>query len=109
MPYEIPALRKPQSIAELDRGSAIFQDIVGNDINKRGNLSLIDDDMLVYASVNCVVFEHLETKIRKFLFGLDEGGVSCVAVHPSREMLAVAGRGFNPRIFIYSYPDLEVI
>lgn len=82
--YEVPLLRRPQHVAELGRAFATLQDVVGNDITKRGNMSLIENDVLIYSSNNSVVFENISSKIRKYLLGLDENGVGCVTVHPSR-------------------------
>lgn len=82
--YDSTLLRKPKSVAELDADCAKFDDLIGYDILKRGNLFLIEDNILIYTASNAVVFENFETNSREFLFGLDEGGISCVAVHPSR-------------------------
>lgn len=111
-PYENPhLLRRPASVAEID-GTELFtfQEAIGNDINRRGPfMFLVEDDVLAYTSMNCVVFENLTHGTRKYLPGIDENGVGAMAVHPSRSYIAVGGKGFNPRIFIYSYPDLEIV
>jgi hypothetical protein len=41
--------------------------------------------------------------------GIDSAGVGCVGIHPLKNKVAVGGKGFQPRILIYSYPDKEVI
>lgn len=106
--YSVPLLLKPQSAYELE-GCSILQDSIGHNINKKDNLFLIENDILVYVTSNSVVFENLESRERSYLLSLDSGGVACIAVHPSRTMFAVAGYGHQPRIFIYSYPDKEVL
>lgn len=42
------------------------------------------------------------------IFGFDGHGIGAVAVHPSRQFIAVADKGVNPNIYIYSFPDLQV-
>ena len=64
---------------------------------------------MIYSLGNSVVFEDFQLNTRKYLLGLDDGGVGCVAVHPSKTMFAVGGKGFQPKIYIYSYPDLKIV
>eukprot|EP00163_Fabomonas_tropica_P003294 TRINITY_DN1277_c0_g1_i2.p1 TRINITY_DN1277_c0_g1~~TRINITY_DN1277_c0_g1_i2.p1 ORF type:complete len:1610 (+),score=529.40 TRINITY_DN1277_c0_g1_i2:771-5600(+) len=44
-----------------------------------------------------------------FLLGLDCGGIGSIAVHPQREFIAVAEKGFIPNIYIYEYPSLKLV
>ena len=41
-------------------------------------------------------------------FTKDGGGIGSVSVHPSKKVFAVAEKGTNPNIYIYSYPDLKL-
>jgi WD40 repeat protein len=45
----------------------------------------------------------------RYVQGLDGGGVGALAVDPLRTHLAVAERGNCPNIYIYSYPELQVV
>jgi len=98
--YETHTLRKKQSASELPRSNVSLHDILGLDINRRCNLSFIETDRIVYAAGNCVVFQNILTKQKEYLFGLDENGIGCVAVHPTRNYIAVGACGFNPNIYI---------
>ena len=81
----IPAsLRRPISVADIgSEGSALYH-ILGIDLNRRGNLALIEDDILIYVAGNAVVFEDVHREKKDFLLCIDDGGIGCVAVHPSR-------------------------
>ena len=104
----VGALRRPQALPDLGRDSSALYHTFGLETQRKKNLHLIEDRKLVYAAGNSVVFEDLETRVKTYLLGLDEGGVGCVAVHPCKKIFAVGGRGFQPKIYIYTYPDMEV-
>jgi len=107
--YEIDALRRPQAVADLGREmSALFHNF-GADLTRKNNLCMIENGVLMYALGNTVVIEDVVAGTSKTVLGLDEGGVGCVAAHPSKKMFAVGGRGFQPNIYIYSYPELVII
>lgn len=82
--YKPIALRKPQCIADMGREVLGLQHVYGYDSSRRGNLFLIEDDRIVFVSGNTVVFESTTDGSREFLPGISEGGVGCVAVHPTR-------------------------
>ena len=69
----------------------------------------MDVNTLCYVVGSAMVFENLNTRDREYILGLDEGGVSAMTIHPSKEYFAVAGRGHRPRVFIYTYPEKEII
>ena len=82
--YTAQSLRKPINIADIgSEGTALYR-ILGTDLNRRGNLALIEDDMLIYVGGNAVIFEDVKNDVKEFLLCIDDGGVGCVAVHPSR-------------------------
>jgi len=82
--YDISALRKPRSVAELGRDLVNLRDVVGFDVYKRENLHLIENDVLIYATGSSVVFHTISTGTKEYLLGLDDSGVSSVTVHPNR-------------------------
>ena len=83
-PYDISLLRKPQSVVELGSDFASLKDVIGFDVYKRENLHLIENDMLVYVTGCAVVFHTISTGTKEYLMGLDDAGVSCVTIHPSK-------------------------
>lgn len=131
----LSSLRKPLCVADLGRECLALHYTFGVDMTRRGNLYLIEDEKIIYAIASSVVFEDVKSGQKSFLLGLDEGGVGCVAVHPSRSIFswiyilmiftntflsahtsvffyrnyfAVGCKGFQPKIYIYAYPSLEV-
>lgn len=106
--YQIPTLRPPQHVADIGRDSSALYHIFGNDMTRRNNLHFIDDDVIIYASAAAIVFQNTSTGKKDYLLSIDDGGVGCVAVHPSRFFFAVGGRGHRPNIYIYNYPSMEV-
>ncbi|KAG2482730.1 hypothetical protein HYH03_018361 [Edaphochlamys debaryana] len=101
----------PRQAAPLD-GRAPLLAVLGLDTHRHHNALLIDEDTLVSAIGSHVVLLSLSTGQRRYLRGLDGGGVGAVAVHPSRTLLAVgekARSGEGPCVYIYSYPALECV
>lgn len=82
--YDVSTLRKPESVADLGRDCLAFHHAFGMDVSRRGNMHLIENDTIIYASANCVTFQNIVSGHKDYLMGVDEGGVGCVAVHPSR-------------------------
>jgi len=82
--YISSKLRKPQSIAELPRESSEQFDIYGSDVNKRGNMALIENDVLAYTAGNAIIFMNIWSLSTEFVLGIEDCGVSCIAIHPSR-------------------------
>jgi hypothetical protein len=82
--YDVAGLRRPQSVADLGRESTALYHIFGSDMSRNGNLYLVSDEIVMYATPSSVVFQNIVTGAKNYLFPIDEGGVGCVAVHPSR-------------------------
>ena len=76
--------RRPEAIADLGRSTSALFHIFGTDLARKSNFALIEDEIAVYAVGNSLVFENLVNGFKSYLMGLDDGGVGCVAVHPSR-------------------------
>ncbi|EFJ51830.1 hypothetical protein VOLCADRAFT_103323 [Volvox carteri f. nagariensis] len=86
--------------------------VLGMDTHRHNNALLLDEDTLVTCIGSHVVFVSLNTSHRRYLRGLDGGGVGAVAVHPSRTLLAIGekARGSTgPCVYIYAYPELKCI
>jgi hypothetical protein len=101
--HSSPAVQLPCALAPMKR-------LLGVDPYRHHNLHLIDDDVAVTCIANTVVFVTLSTGEQRLLPGIDGGGVGAVAVHPGRQLLAVAEKSRNtaPCVYLYDYPSLEV-
>ncbi len=106
--YDRRALRRPQSVADIGRELSSLYHVFGVDVVKRGNLTLIEPEVVVYAVGNTVIFENIISKSRQYLRGEEDDGVGCVAVHPSKKLFAVGCSGFQPKVLIYSYVCIAV-
>ena len=107
--YAVKNLRKEEVQLDVGLSKSAFNYSFGNDNNRRGNLYLIEDHRMIYISGNAIVFEDLRTKKKEYLLGIDEGGIGCIQVHPTRTLFAVGGKGCNPNIYIYQYPSMKIL
>jgi len=82
--HSIKDLRKPQCAVELGRELIALHHIFGVDTSRRGNLSYMGDNIIIYAMANSVVFDNVLTHKCSYLMAIDEAGIGCIAVHPSR-------------------------
>lgn len=46
---------------------------------------------------------------RKFLLGVDGGGIGSTAKHPSLSLVAVGEKGRNPNIYVFEYPAWKLV
>ena len=107
--YTSELLRKDQSSSEYDKSLGYLHYVYGSDGGKAGNLDYIDERTIIYTLGNSVVLEDIISNSKRYIMGIDEGGVGCVGVHPSKKLFAVGGRGHKPNICIYSYPELKIV
>ena len=107
--YSLKHLRTAEAVGDIGRGATSVYHTFGYDIAKRGNISFIEEDVIVYTASNFVIFENTLSGTRQYLRGVEDCGVGCVTVHPSKTIFAVGGVGFRPKIFIYTYPNMEII
>lgn len=86
----------------------IQSECFGFDTNKKYNVSMLDNENLIYsAGVTYQIFNIITKKIRIF-FSKDMGGIGSIAVHPLKTHFAVAEKGTYPNIYIYAYPSLKL-
>ena len=78
------------------------------DSYKRYNLQLLDDSTIIFIAGATYQIYNYETKEKRIFFSKDGGGIGSISVHPSHQFFAVAEKGINPNIYIYSYPDLRL-
>lgn len=82
--YETKNLRKPQHVADMGRDVTELHYVFGTDYSRRDNLAFIEDDVIVYTVATAVIFENLLVAKKEYVLSVDENGIGCVAVHPSR-------------------------
>jgi hypothetical protein len=82
--YDPAALRKPESVADLGRDVLGLHHVFGNDLGRRDNLKLIENDRIIYATSSAVVLENLTSGKKDYILAVEENGIGCVVVHPTR-------------------------
>jgi hypothetical protein len=82
--YDHHKLRRPIAVQDIGVEGAALYHVFGVDYTKRGNLHVIEDNVVAYVSGNSVIFQNVINHSRNYLIGLDEGGIGCIVVHPSR-------------------------
>ena len=80
----------------------------GYDLLRRCNLYVLDHDTLMFISGNLVHFLTLSSGEISYLRSASGLGLGALAVHPSREYIAVAEKGRQPVINIFTYPALRL-
>jgi len=94
--------------SHISRRNASFYGVCGFQSLKRYNIHFLADNLIIYALGNKYQTFNLDTKATETFHGRDEDGVGSIAVHPSREFFAVAEKGANPLIYVYSYPSMKL-
>ena len=107
--YPIASLRKRQHVADVGTEYIGLHYVFGADLTRISNLSFVEDDVIAYISGAVVVFQNIVSGQKEYLLGIDESGIGCITIHPSRTKFAVGGRGYQPNIYIYDYPSKNVI
>ncbi len=103
----------PLLSGEVDRSCIIPDSILGMDTSSIDNLKYVDNSTVMYAAGNALCRMNVSefgVGKRKFLFDLDCRGIGCFALHPNLNHIAVGELGDdNPSIYVYSYPELDLI
>ena len=84
MAYEVHSLRRPQAFTEISRGCIALHHVFGTDLSKRSNLAFIARNILIYTTGNSVVYEDIVLNTKRYLLAIEDCGIGCVAVHPSK-------------------------
>jgi hypothetical protein len=82
--YDPSSLRKPEYVGDIGREAIGLYHVFGHDVGRRNNLHLIEDDRIIYASSSAVILEDLKSGKKDYILAVDENGIGCVVVHPSR-------------------------
>lgn len=107
---------RPRAPHELPRSLPSLHSLMGFDTSRRSNIHCPSPTSLVYLAGNALVEYGLETKVRKYVSGLDGGSVGAFQFNPTGDKVAVACSGSygppglpsGPNIYIYSYPGWEI-
>ncbi len=102
----------PLLSGEVDRSCINPDSILGMDTSRIDNLKYVDNSTVMYTSGNalcCMNVSESGVGKRRFLFDLDCRGIGCFALHPSGSIFAVGELGDSPNIYMYSYPELDLI
>lgn len=81
---DIRELRKPQHVNDIGNEFLALHHVFGNDLTRRSNIHLVEDDRIAYAAGNAVIFENIWSHAKEYLMSIDDGGIGSIAVHPSR-------------------------
>ncbi|KAJ3223187.1 Cilia- and flagella-associated protein 44 [Clydaea vesicula] len=81
----------------------------GFDSHKRSNVHYLSDNCIVTSVGNLIVFLNLKSLEQEYYKALRNGGIGAIAIHPSRNYIAVAEVFDNsPLIYILEYPSMKV-
>ena len=107
-----PLLSRPLRPFQLPPSHLTLHQSFSYNAQQRYNLHYIDANTLLFIAGNTTHLFDPHTGKKTVLTGHSptaQGGVASVAVHPSRQLFAVAEKGHHPSIFIHSYPALAVV
>ncbi|KAJ3162408.1 Cilia- and flagella-associated protein 44 [Geranomyces michiganensis] len=81
----------------------------GFESNRRNNIHFLNEHIIVTAVGNVLAFINVTTMEQTYMPGLRDGAIGSIAVHPSREFIAVGEScDSNPNIYIFAYPSLRL-
>ena len=80
----------------------------GYECQKRSNLVVLDKTTVAFSAGNMVQFLDLSSMDQHILRSLGGGGVGALAVHPTRQYLAVGEKSTQPVIAIFTFPQLQL-
>ena len=106
--YEDNHVEKVLLDSNISRRNISFYGVMGFQSFKRYNLHFLSDNVIIYTVGNKYQTFNLETKEYQTFHGHDNDGVGSIGVHPSRKYFAVAEKGANPIIYIYTYPAFRL-
>ena len=88
---------------------SLYSHSFGYDSRRRQNLHMLDSRTLAFVTGNLIHFldpDEGQIRCRRSANGT---GISCMVVHPTEAIFAVAEKGENPPIILFSWPQLEVV
>lgn len=107
--YEESYREKTHTDSDMPSDLVQFNNIIGQDANRRYNFFFLNDQEIITANANTFQVINLNTKQRRIFQGTETGGIGCVTVHPEKKFFAVGECGEWPNIYIYEYDKNELI
>jgi len=106
--YPIDHVDKIYEDSSISRRCLKFYGVQGMPSHKHYNLSLLEDNVIIFCTGNTYQIQNIETGKKQIFFGHDSNGIGSIAVLPDRKYFAVAERGQWPNIYVYSYPEIKL-
>jgi cilia- and flagella-associated protein 44 len=101
----------PAVCGDLDLEFPFLSFSFGFDCKKMYNLVLMDKETLVFASGNLIHFFNVTTSTVTTRRSAGGGGIGCIAKNPNPNYphLTIGENGRKPTIYIYKFPEMELI
>lgn len=106
--YDKSTLIPPLWKNELPRDKQALYHIFGMD-SSRLDAIMLNEYEILYIAGNAVIQFHTLNKRRKYIIGIDGGGIGCMVLHPDRKHLFVGELGTSPAIYVYTLPDYNIV
>ena len=109
--YDPHMFTEATSQNQFAASSVKIHGILSLDASKRNPISFLSEEtMVTFAGCTLVIID-LSTMGCQYFQSLDQGGIGAVAVHPSREFLAVAEKSSSraPNVYLYKYPGMNIV
>ncbi|XP_029636432.1 cilia- and flagella-associated protein 44-like [Octopus sinensis] len=85
-----------------------FKYSLGYDCTRRCNLSLLDNDTVMFATGNIITIINVKTGERSFVRGTSAGGISAIQLHPKKTFFAVGEKQNFPSLNIFEVPSFKL-
>jgi WD40 repeat protein len=89
--------------------SIVLEEIMQFDSHKRFNFHFFDTKTLLFSAGRSFQILNMDDLSISKRISESVGGIGSVAIHPKKKIFAVAEKGTQPCIFIYSYPEIKKI
>uniref|UniRef100_A0A7S2NUH5 EML-like first beta-propeller domain-containing protein n=1 Tax=Leptocylindrus danicus TaxID=163516 RepID=A0A7S2NUH5_9STRA len=106
--YDKSTLIPPLCENELPQDLHALYHIFGMD-SSRTDVIMLNEFEILYTAGNAVIQFNTLTKRRKYVIGIDGGGIGCIRLHSDRKHLFVGEQGTSPAIYVYTLPDYNIV
>ncbi|KAJ3335556.1 Cilia- and flagella-associated protein 44, partial [Kappamyces sp. JEL0680] len=102
-------LTKRYGLRNADANSMKLVHCFGFQSHKRSNIHFVEEHVIVSSMGNLIIFLNLKTGDARYVKGIREGSIGCIAVHPTKEFIAVGEIcEQEPNIYVYTYPSMTL-